>query len=312
MWWLHCENILHTIFILRTAPSLGKGINSSILGRFLATFHRNRLKSRARGNFFSMCKAHQNGHTKSSGYRSTVHSSAGTLNPGYPHSMQTTQPPSYTSLFPPPYTSAYASSSSSSYGSPHYSMSSAAPHASSYPSYTSVVPAASVQWGPPRLMPHSTSHTRYIDPLSIPHPPGCIPPPLGFPIQERPANMSMPCRHTNWTTASSPIMVYNSTKTYSAGTPEQERELMSLIAQWPMKGPSYPATVNTYLQRLGPMPDLKALASELTKVQSDVKSGKYELENPQPASALGIGGVESYSSSAPSGYSYPVYNGYKA
>ena len=63
----------------------------------------------------------------------------------------------------------------------------------------------------------------------------------------------------------------------------QNGQFVSLLAQWPMRGPMYPDNVVEYIGNRGPMPDLNALEGQLMQVKADVASGKYNLSNPSIA-----------------------------
>jgi hypothetical protein len=60
-------------------------------------------------------------------------------------------------------------------------------------------------------------------------------------------------------------------------------QIASLVAQWPMNGPTYPSSLATYLENQGPMPDINALHTQLLQVNADIAAGKYYLSNPSIA-----------------------------
>jgi hypothetical protein len=68
----------------------------------------------------------------------------------------------------------------------------------------------------------------------------------------------------------------------------QNQQLLSLMAQWPMSGPSYPNDVFAYLQNGGPMPDLNAMHTKMIQGGPDftpeINGG---LPNPPIADARG-------------------------
>jgi hypothetical protein len=75
-----------------------------------------------------------------------------------------------------------------------------------------------------------------------------------------------------------------STPTAFSAPNSSNLQFFSLLAAWPMSGPSYPDAVNAYLQNRGPMPDLNAVQAQLAKVSVDVAAGVYNLPNPSIAS----------------------------
>lgn len=63
----------------------------------------------------------------------------------------------------------------------------------------------------------------------------------------------------------------------------QNAQMHSLLAKWPMNGPTYPSSLITYLANQGPMPDINALQAQLLQANTDIARGKYVLCNPSIA-----------------------------
>jgi hypothetical protein len=70
---------------------------------------------------------------------------------------------------------------------------------------------------------------------------------------------------------------------YHVGPNSHNIRFLTLLAQWPMSGPSYPDSVNSYIANRGPMPDLNALQAQMIQINMDVAAGKYNLPNPSIA-----------------------------
>ena len=67
---------------------------------------------------------------------------------------------------------------------------------------------------------------------------------------------------------------------YPQGPNQQNLQFFSLLSQWPMNGPSYPAAMNAHIANRGPMPDLSALQTQMTQVNTGLTGGHFDLPNP--------------------------------
>jgi len=70
------------------------------------------------------------------------------------------------------------------------------------------------------------------------------------------------------------------------GTPlNDSHQLVSILANWSMNGPSYPESVNAYLENRGPMPNLEKLYGQMLQANASATSGQASLPDPPIATA---------------------------
>ena len=70
------------------------------------------------------------------------------------------------------------------------------------------------------------------------------------------------------------------------GTPmSNDHQLLSIMANWSMDGPSYPESLNAYLENRGPMPNIDKLYSQMLQANASATSGQTSLPDPPIASA---------------------------
>lgn len=62
-------------------------------------------------------------------------------------------------------------------------------------------------------------------------------------------------------------------------------QLVSILSNWSMNGPTYPDSVNAYLENRGPMPNLERLYGQMLQANASATSGQASLPDPQIASA---------------------------
>ena len=70
-----------------------------------------------------------------------------------------------------------------------------------------------------------------------------------------------------------------------------DHQLAYILANWSMNGPSYPESVNAYLQKRGPMPNLGDLYAQMLEANASTTSGQASLPDPPIASASMITSV---------------------